>query len=102
MFIALAVSRRPPWAYCIALVPTRVERISCGCADGSIFHVPGAISPSSLRWSLPSAVTAFIAQSGTDSADGAAVLADFLRSSTDTQRRSPSRFTHVARDTRVK
>ena len=41
-------SRRSAWTGCPA--PT---------ADGSIFQVPGAISPSNRRWSSPSALTGF-------------------------------------------
>src|ERR1700736_4418429 len=102
MFIDFAVSSSPPWAYWVALVAISVDRMSWGAADGSMFQVPGAISPSSRRWSLPNALTALTAQSGTDSTDGAAVPAAFFRSSTDTQWRSPSRSTQVAREIRLK
>ena len=44
-----------------------------------MFQVPGAIRPSSRRWSLPIAVTALIAQSGTESADGEADPAALLQ-----------------------
>ena len=33
--------------------------MSCGAAEGSISHDPGAIRPSSLRWSSPMALTAW-------------------------------------------
>src|SRR5262249_22044248 len=85
MFIVFAVSSSPPCAYCAALVAISVDRMSCADPDGSMFHVPGAINPSSLRWSLPCALTADIAQSGTESADGSADPAAFFRSFTARQ-----------------
>ena len=88
MFIDFAVSSSPPCAYCVALVPINVDRMSSADADGSIFHVPGAMRPSSRLWSLPIAVTALMAQSGTESADGAAEPAALRKSSTETQCRS--------------
>ena len=104
MFIDLAVSEQPA----LRVLSRRwrrssVDRMSCGDADGSTFHEPGAISPSSLRWSSPMRLTGLVAQSGTDnSAERLQLPAALRRSSADTQCRSPSRSTQVALEIRLK
>src|ERR1700739_967700 len=76
----------PDLTYSAARALTRFAKMLSADAEGSTLKVPGAIRPSSRRWSLPNSVTGSIAQAGTDNTAGALLLAAARRSSTDTQR----------------
>ncbi|CKT55753.1 Uncharacterised protein [Mycobacterium tuberculosis] len=84
--------------YSTAPALIKVAKMVSADADGSMLKVPGAISPSIRRWSVPSSITGPTAQRGTDSIVGVLLLAAARRSATETQRWVPSRSTQVARE----
>src|SRR3954451_20846001 len=98
---ALPASSSPSCSYCRLLPATRVDRMSCADADGSTFHVPGAISPSMRRWSLPRPLIGSSAHAGVGRADVSSEPAACLRSSALTHCLASLSCTHVASEIRL-